>query len=129
MLDGRRIEEFFPADFFQTEFWLLWSTIMGSLPQHGATEFRRYINRALRPVPRPLGHAHILRTPICQYQAFIEPLVAWLQARGVKLQTGTFVRDIGLRAGAGPHHRRTARLRAGWGGDPGRGRAGGSSCC
>jgi oleate hydratase len=39
---------------------------------------------------------HILRTPICQYQAFIEPLAAWLRARSVKLQTGTFVRDIGL---------------------------------
>ena len=96
LLDGRRIEEFFPADFFQTEFWLLWSTIMGSLPQHGATEFRRYINRALGLFPDLGDMQHILRTPICQYQAFIEPLAAWLQARGVKLQTGTFVRDIGL---------------------------------
>ena len=32
MLDGRRIEEFFSQRFFSTEFWLLWSTIMGSLP-------------------------------------------------------------------------------------------------
>jgi oleate hydratase len=96
LLDGRRIEEFLPADFFQTEFWLLWSTIMGSLPQHGATEFRRYINRALGLFPDLSDMQHILRTPICQYQAFIEPLAAWLQARGVKLQTGTFVRDIGL---------------------------------
>jgi oleate hydratase len=96
LLDGRRIEEFVPADFFQTEFWTLWSTIMGSLPQHGATEFRRYINRALDLFPDLSNMQHILRTPICQYQAFIEPLVAWLLARGVKLQTGTLVRDIGL---------------------------------
>jgi oleate hydratase len=95
-LDGRRIEEFLPADFFQTEFWLLWSTIMGSLPQHGVTEFRRYINRALDLFPDLSNMRHILRTPICQYQTFIEPLVAWLQMRGVKLQTGTFIRDIGL---------------------------------
>jgi len=95
-LDGRRIEELFPADFFQTEFWLLWSTIMGSLPRHGAAEFRRYINRALGLFPDLSDMRHILRTPICQYQSFIEPLAAWLQARGVKLQTGTFVRDIGL---------------------------------
>jgi oleate hydratase len=96
LLDGRRIQDFFPADFFQTEFWLLWSTIMGSLPQHGATEFRRYINRALSLFPDLSDMRHILRTPICQYQAFIEPLAAWLQARGVKVQTGTFVRDVGL---------------------------------
>ncbi|MBV8096649.1 MAG: oleate hydratase [Acetobacteraceae bacterium] len=96
LLDGRRIEEFFPADFFQTEFWLLWSTIMGSLPQHGATEFRRYINRALNLFPDLSDMQHILRTPYCQFQAFIEPLAAWLEARGVKLQTRTFVRDVGL---------------------------------
>ena len=44
-LDGRRIEEFFSAKFFETEFWLLWSTLMGSLPQHSVIEFRRYMNR------------------------------------------------------------------------------------
>ncbi len=96
LLDGRRIQDFFPADFFQTEFWLLWSTIMGSLPQHGATEFRRYIKRALGLFPDLEDMQHILRTPICQYQFFIEPLVAWIQARGVKIESGTFVRDIGL---------------------------------
>ena len=41
MLGGRRIDEFFSEQFFSTEFWLLWSTIMGSLPQHSAIEFRR----------------------------------------------------------------------------------------
>ena len=47
MLDGRRIEEFFSRRFFSTEFWFLWSTIMGSLPEHSAIEFRRYMNRFL----------------------------------------------------------------------------------
>jgi oleate hydratase len=96
MLDGRRIEEFFSAKFFSTEFWLLWSTIMGSLPQHGATEFRRYINRALALFPDLSDMSHILRTPLNQYQAFIEPLVAWLSPRGVNLMTGALVRDICL---------------------------------
>src|SRR5437764_438378 len=31
-LDGRRIQEFFSPRFFSTEFWLLFSTITGSLP-------------------------------------------------------------------------------------------------
>lgn len=96
MLDGRRIDEFFSANFFSTEFWLLWSTIMGSLPQHSATEFRRYINRALPLFPDLSDMAGILRTPLNQYQAFIEPLVAWLRPRGVNLLNGAFVRDIGL---------------------------------
>jgi oleate hydratase len=96
MLDGRRIEEFFSPKFFSTEFWLLWSTIMGSLPQHSATEFRRYINRALLLFPDLSDMTGILRTPLNQYQAFIEPLVAWLRPRGVNLLTSAFVRDIGL---------------------------------
>src|SRR5690242_21540844 len=44
-LDGRRIDEFFRPEFFATEFWLLWTTIMGPLPQHSAMEMRRYMNR------------------------------------------------------------------------------------
>ncbi len=95
-LDGRRIEEFFSPQFFTTEFWLLWSTIMGSLPQHSATEFRRYMNRALALFPDLSDMTHIWHTPVNQYQAFIEPVVAWLRARGVNFLAGAFVRDIGF---------------------------------
>ena len=95
-LDRRRIEEFFSPRFFSTEFWLIYSTIMGSLPQHSAAELRRYLNRTLHLFPDLSDMAHILRTPFNQYQAFIEPLVAWLRERGVNLRTGTFVRDIGF---------------------------------
>jgi oleate hydratase len=96
MLGGRRIEEFFSQRFFSTEFWFLWSTIMGSLPQHSAIEFRRYMNRFLYLFGHLWDMTGVMRTPINQHQAFIEPLVAWLRARGVNFLTGTFVRDIGL---------------------------------
>jgi len=95
-LDGRRIDEFFSPRFFTTEFWLLFSTIMGSLPQHSATEFRRYINRTLRLLPDLSDMTNILRTPVNQYESFIEPLVAWLKPRGVNFLSRTFVSDIGF---------------------------------
>ncbi len=95
-LDRRRIEEFFSPGFFSSEFWLLWSTIMGSLPEHSATEFRRYLKRALHLFPDMSDMAHIMRTPVNQYHAFIEPLVAWLRPRGVNLLNGAFVQDIGV---------------------------------
>src|SRR5262245_43778846 len=94
-LEGRRIEEFFSPRFFSTEFWLCYSTIMGSLPQHSATELRRYLNRTLHMFPYISDMANIWRTPVNQYQAFIEPLAAWLRARAVNFLTGAFVRDIG----------------------------------
>ena len=117
-LDGRRIEEFFSPHFFQTEFWLLWSTIMGSLPQHGATEFRRYINRALALVPRPVGHA--------AHPAHAVQPVPGVHRTAGRLAAGARreVPDRRLRprhrlgAGAGPHHGQTARLRAGRRGEP-----------
>ncbi|MFZ2068240.1 MAG: oleate hydratase [Xanthobacteraceae bacterium] len=96
MLDGRRIEEFFSKEFFSTEFWFLWSTIMGSLPQHGAIEFRRYMNRFLYLFGDLSDMTGVMRTPLNQHQNFIEPLVAWLRPRGVNFLTGAFVQDVGF---------------------------------
>ena len=96
MLDGRRIEEFFSPQFFATEFWLLWSTIMGSLPQHSVIEFRRYMNRFVYLFPHLSTMDGVLRTPFNQHEAFVKPLVAWLTPRGVKFLTGAFVQDIGF---------------------------------
>jgi oleate hydratase len=39
---------------------------------------------------------HVLRTPYNQYQAFIEPLVAWLGPHGVNFLANTLVRDVGF---------------------------------
>jgi oleate hydratase len=66
MLDGRRIVEFFSQRFFSTEFWLLWSTIMGSLPEHSAIEFRRYMNRFLYLFGHLSDMTGVMRTPINQ---------------------------------------------------------------
>src|ERR1700722_3348559 len=95
-LDGRRIEEFFSPDFFKTEFWLLWSTIMGSLPQHSVIEFRRYMNRFLYLFPHLSTMAGVMRTPFNQNEAFVKPLVAWLTPKGVSFVTGALVKDIGF---------------------------------
>jgi oleate hydratase len=96
MLDGRRIEEFFSKEFFSTEFWLLWSTIMGSLPQHSAIEFRRYMTRFLYLFGHLSDMTGVMRTPLNQHQNFIEPLVKWLTPRGVNFVTGAYVKDIGF---------------------------------
>ena len=78
MLDGRRIDEFFSQRFFSTEFWFLWSTIMGSLPQSSVIEFRRYMNRFLYLFGDLSNMTGVMRTPLNQHQNFVEPLVRWL---------------------------------------------------
>ena len=96
MLDGRRIDEYFRPNFFATEFWLLWTTIMGPLPRHSAMEMRRYMNRFLPSLPDLSNMSHILRTRFDQYETIIEPIVAWLRPRGVSFLTGAFVHEIGF---------------------------------
>ena len=96
MMDGRRIDEFFSQQFFSTEFWFLWASIMGTLPLHSAVEFRRYMNRFLYLFGHLSDMNGVMRTSMNQHQAFIEPLVAWLRPRGVNFVTGAFVTDIGF---------------------------------
>ena len=67
---------------------------MGSLPEHSAIEFRRYMNRFLYLFGHLSDMTGVMRTPINQHQAFIEPLVAWLRPRGVNFLTSAFVQDI-----------------------------------
>src|SRR5690242_2353358 len=95
-LDGRRIDEFFRPEFFVTEFWLLWTTIMGPLPQHSAMEMRRYMNRFLYLLPDLSLMSRVLRTRFDQYETIIEPMLSWLSPRGVNFLTHTFVRDVGF---------------------------------
>jgi oleate hydratase len=98
MLDGRSIKEFFSERFFSSEFWLLWSTIMGSLPEHSVIEFRRYMDRFLYLFGHLSDMTGVMRTRINQHQAFIEPLVAWLAPHRVNFVTGAFVQDLGFAA-------------------------------
>ena len=95
-LDGRGIDEFFRPEFFATEFWLLWTTIMGPLPQHSAMEMRRYMNRFLYLLPDLSLMSRVLRTRFDQYETIIEPMLSWLRPRGVNFLTRTFVRDVGF---------------------------------
>ena len=63
-LDGQLIRDWFSQRFFDTEFWLLWSTEMGSLPQHTVIEFRRYLNRFVYLFPDLVEHGACLSLAI-----------------------------------------------------------------
>jgi hypothetical protein len=93
-LDGQLIKDWFSQRFFDTEFWLLWSTEMGSLPQHTIIEFRRYLNRFVYLFPDLASMAHVFRSQFNQHEAFVNPLVAWLKNKGVNFEKGAFVSDI-----------------------------------
>jgi oleate hydratase len=94
LLGGKLIKDCVTPDFFETNFWFLWSSIMAFLPGHSAMEMRRYILRFMHLLPDLFEMTLILRTKYNQYQAIIEPLSNWLARQGVRSVTGTFVSAI-----------------------------------
>jgi oleate hydratase len=74
------------------------------------------MNRFVGLFPDLSDMRHVMRTPFNQYQAFIEPLVAWLRARGVTFLPQAFVRDIGF--APSPKHLTVERFEYEQGGVP-----------
>src|ERR1700728_1998270 len=100
-LQGQLIRDVFSPTFFKTEFWLLWSTLMGSLPQHSIIEFRRYLNRFVYLFPDLSSMAHVFRSQFNQHEAFVKPLVAWLDDKHVNFVKGAVVKDVGFAESSG----------------------------
>ena len=55
-MEGRRIDEYFPELFFLTEFWFLWASIMGTLPQAQRDRVSALHEPVLVLVRAPIGH-------------------------------------------------------------------------
>ncbi|MEE4121025.1 MAG: oleate hydratase [Paracoccaceae bacterium] len=108
-LEGRSIDGWFAPAFFETNFWLMWSTMFSFQPWHSLAEMRRYMRRFLHLFPGLPRIAGILRTRYDQYDSIIAPILAWLSARGVELRTGSSVADVTIAGDKGG--RRVTELR------------------
>lgn len=93
-LDGKRISNCFGEDFFKSDFWFLWSPIMGHLPQHSAIEFRRCIHRYLHLLPDLPTMTKVWRTRFDQEESIIVPIVNWLKQQGVNFASGATVSSV-----------------------------------
>ena len=100
-LAGRRIDEYFSPPFFQSEFWLMWSTMFAFQTWHSLAEFRRYLRRFIHLLPGFNRLEGILRTVWNQYDALILPLTRWLTEHGVHFQTDTHIARVDFSHQAG----------------------------
>ncbi|WP_172330162.1 oleate hydratase [Mangrovicoccus sp. HB161399] len=107
-LGARRIEDWFRPSFFDSNFWLMWSTMFAFQPWHSAAEMRRYLKRFIHLFPGFTRIEGILRTRYNQYDSMILPVQRWLEARGVRIETGTAIAD--LRFAGSPGSRRATDL-------------------
>jgi oleate hydratase len=93
-LGGQSIEDWFQPSFFETNFWLMWSTMFSFQPWHSLAEMRRYLRRFIHLFPGFTRIAGILRTRHNQFDSVIAPILTWLRNRGVKILTDTQVIDV-----------------------------------
>ena len=73
---------------------MLWSTLMGSLPQHTIIEFRRYLNRFVYLFPDLSTMANVLTRNSTSMKPSSNRWVAWLERKQVNFLKGAFVSDI-----------------------------------
>lgn len=93
-LEGRAIGDWFAPAFFDSNFWIMWSTMFSFQPWHSLAEMRRYMRRFLHLFPGLTRIAGILRTRYNQYDSIVAPMLAWLSAQGVALHIGSRVVDV-----------------------------------
>ena len=96
-LAGRSIDDWFKSSFFESNFWLMWSTMFSFQPWHALSEMQRYLRRFIHLFPGFTRIAGILRTRFNQYDSLISPLVRWLRAQDVRIATDTQVADVRIK--------------------------------
>ena len=94
------ITDWLSPKFFETEFWYMWATTFAFQPWHSAVEFRRYLHRFLLEFSHIETLAGVKRTIYNQYDSLVLPLLTWLAAQGVHLQTDCRVTDLERTAAA-----------------------------
>lgn len=95
-LPERSIDSWFGENFFESKFWLMWSTMFSFQPWHSLVEMRRYLKRFIHLFPGFTRIAGILRTPLNQYDSLIAPVLTWLRARAVHIEIGAQVVDVAI---------------------------------
>ena len=80
------IEDYFSSNFFNSNFWFMWSTMFAFQPWHSLVEFRRYMRRFMHLLPGFNRMDGICRTPYNQFDSLVLPLYTWLKNQGVHFQ-------------------------------------------
>lgn len=93
-LDDKTIEEIFPEDFFESNFWWYWTSMFAFEKWHSAIEMRRYIMRFIHHIGGLPDLSALKFTKYNQYESLVLPLVDYLKKQGVDFQCQTIVKNI-----------------------------------
>ncbi len=93
-LENKRIEDWFNQEFFETNYWQLWTTMFAFQKWSSLVVMRRYMKRFIHLVEGLPKLGGIMRTKYNQYHSVVIPLQRHLQQRGVHFDMQTQVIDI-----------------------------------
>jgi oleate hydratase len=94
MLGATRVSDQFDSSFFETNFWIMWSTTFSFQPWHSAAEFKRYLRRFAHIIVGFNRLHGVMHTVYEKSDSMIRPLVKWLGEHGVQFELNTRVTDL-----------------------------------
>lgn len=96
-LIGKKIEDVFSDEFFESNFWLYWCTMFAFEKWHSAIEMRRYVLRFVHHIDGLPDFTALKFTRYNQYESLVKPLLAYLEEQGVDFQYECTVSNIDVR--------------------------------
>ncbi len=93
-LGNKRIEDWFDADFFETNFWYIWTSMFAFQKWSSLAEMRRYMKRFIHLVDGLYKLGGVMRTKYNQYDSVVSPMKKYLETKGVRFEMGREVIDI-----------------------------------
>ena len=93
-LQGETIEEFFSDDFFKTNFWTYWATMLAFEKWHSAAEMRRYAMRFIHHIDGLPDFTALKFNKYNQYESMVKPLLAYLKDHGVQFEYDCHVDNV-----------------------------------
>lgn len=95
-LDDVRVNDYFSDSFFESNFWILWSTMFAFEKWHSLLELKLYMHRFLHDLDGLHNMSMLVFPKYNQYDGFIVPLRNYLIEKGVKFQYDTSVTDLDI---------------------------------
>ena len=93
-LIGKKIEDVFGEEFFESNFWIYWCSMFAFEKWHSAIEMCRYIMRFIHHIKGLPDFTALKFTKYNQYESLVKPLLSFLTNQGVDFQYETTINDI-----------------------------------
>ncbi|KQC10132.1 MAG: hypothetical protein APR62_12655 [Smithella sp. SDB] len=93
-IENRRIDSWFDASFFKTNFWQIFCTMFAIEYWNDLVEMKRYMRRFMHGFHNMVSGLEEVVTPYNNYDSMTVPMTKWLKEQGVKFEMGCKVTDL-----------------------------------